>query len=114
MNDIQVGDRVRDHLGHFAQLLAVDGAEAWVRYDEGGHVTISLNCLTRIEPERITLHPKYAVGQNVRTARNKTETVIKGIFITYGTSNLGTWDESELEPVPEPCDKCKGSGVASE
>jgi len=118
MNDtIKVGDRVRlagsDTSGLYT-VLALDRDRAWVRADAGGHYNFCALELIRIEPEKVTLMPKYAVGESVRTAGNKTETVIKGIFITYETTNLGTWDESELEPVPAPCPECKGSGKASE
>jgi len=107
MNDTQVGDRVRlDNKSGPYSVICLEGKRAWVKSDGGCYYTFLIATLTRIEPEPIALTPKYAVGESVRTAQNKTETVIKGIFITYETTNLGTWDECELEPVPEPCDKC--------
>ena len=115
MNDtIKVGDRVwASGLGD-GRMLAIHDDYGWVLWNTHDHCTARLDSLTRIEPEPVTLRPKYVVEQRVRTAQNKTETVIKGIFITYETTNLGTWDEAELEPVPEPCPECKGSGKASE
>ena len=115
--EFKVGDEVRRsgwECGY--TILALDDTgHAWIRSEHSRlGLIVQISSLTRIEPEPVVLTPKYAVEQRVRTAQNKTETVIKGILITYETTNLGTWDEAELEPVPEPCPECKGSGKASE
>jgi len=116
-DEIKVGDRVkRSSWTCVYTVLALDDKGlAWIQTENSTlGMIVHLSTLTRIESEPVVLTPKYAVEQRVRTAQNKTETVIKGILITYETTNLGTWDEAELEPVPEPCPECKGSGVASE
>jgi len=118
MNDIQVGDRVHpDGYGDNVTLrvVAIEGNEAWLVDFMGVHRTHRLAALTRISPEKVVLTPKYVVGQRVRSTLTDTIYTIEALGrTTYRTTTGCTVDESNLEPVPEPCPECKGSGVASE
>ena len=118
---IEVGDRVHDFCyGNGTVLalhLALDG-ECWVwsEYDKpktcyGTRITD----LTRLDPEPVTLTPKYAVGQEVKFQGGIYSISIEKVVVAYElTGWFGLRAEDSLEPAPEPCPKCKGSGKASE
>jgi hypothetical protein len=114
MNDtIRVGDRV-EHIG-FGQrvVIAIVGDQAWIR-DGNFDVIARTKNLTRIEPEKVTLTPKYKKDERVRTKGGR-EITVDRVFIGYESQPcLEWWEEGQLEPVPEPCPECKGSGVASD
>ena len=121
-NAIKVGDRVwASGLGD-GRMLAIHDDYGWVLWNTHDHCTARLDSLTRIEPEPVTL----TVGQRVRLCEGRVG-VIKDLReeayveiddsreITVHSPPLRIWKlSSELEPVPEPCPECKGSGVASE
>ena len=128
MNDtIKVGDRVYRWVDRDAGyvLRATRGPWAWIERDDGTFRTVGLGSLaklTPIEPEPVTL----TVGQRVRLCEGRVG-VIKDLReeayveiddsreITVHSPPLRIWKlSSELEPVPEPCPECKGSGKASE
>ena len=123
MNDIKVGDRVHDFCYGNGTALALHlaaGGECWVwsEYDKpktcyGTRITD----LTRIEPEKVVLTPRFAVGQRLRLRGDHSHIFIADrIEILYQDSGnpMQSWYEDALEPVPEPCPECKGSGIASE
>ena len=116
MNDtIKVGDRVRTRSDCEVIVLGIDGGRAWVRYTETGvHHEVCMSTLTHIEPEPVTLTPKYGVGQRVNfIGQGKVQ--LAGVEVGYHIEKWGgLWPESLLEPVPTPCPLCKGSGKASE
>ena len=116
MNDIQVGDRVRGiRSGNDWVVMGIDGNMAWLKSDGGEYTERFCKVLTRIEPEPVTVTPKYAVGQRVRSTLTGTIYTIEALVrTTYRTTTGCYLDESNLEPVPTPCPKCKGSGKASE
>jgi len=73
--------------------------------------------LTRIEPEPVV--PKYAVGQRVKIKNDALECydeIGQVVHLGYYVTRPGYWgiwvNESKLEPVPEPCSACKGTGKA--
>ena len=114
MNDIiRVGD-----LTDCGRVVAIDGPVAWTRNELNGHHTVSLVGLTRIEPEKVVLTPRFAVGQEVKKHGLGEALSIEDITVTYAVNipMLGRvwWRECDLEPVPKLCPECKGSGVASE
>jgi len=109
MNDtIRVGDRVwASGLGD-GRMLAIDGNYGWVLWNTHDHCTARLDSLTRIEPEPVTLRPKYAVGEKVRIksiAGCAGESVVSRPSLFYDLGWRGWWREDKLEPVPESCEK---------
>ena len=116
MNDIQVGDRVHpDGYGDNVTqgVVAIEGNEAWLVDFMGVHRTHRLSDLTRIEPEKVALTPKYKMGQEVESPAGKR--TIREVFVAYRMRSYGGWwTEDQLKAVPEPCPECKGSGVANE
>ena len=115
---IEVGDRVRISVYggfHDATVLALDADWAWVLqdHDRRGYTSVPLAKLTRIEPEKVVLTPKYAVGREVQFQGGIYS--IEKVVVAYElTGWFGLRAEDSLEPAPEPCPKCKGSGKASE
>ena len=117
-DEIKVGDRVYRWVDRDAGyvLRATRGPWAWIERDDGTFRTVGLGSLaklTRIEPEPVTLTPRYVKGQRVKV-RNGDEVTIAHPFIAYRTNYNCTYAEDQLEPVPTPCPTCKGSGKASE
>ena len=117
---IKVGDRVRGaSFGNGTVIglhTAKDGGSwAWVEYDDEPDCFGSkVQNLTRIEPEPVMLRPKYKKDERVRTKGGR-EITVDRVFIGYESQPcLEWWEEDQLEPAPEPCPKCKGSGKASE
>ena len=114
MNEIKAGDKVLNPGFGERTVVAVDGNSAWIRDKDGWQCVAKLSNLTRIEPEPVVLTPKYGVGQRVNFI-GQGKVHLAGVEVGYHIEKWGgLWPESLLEPVPEPCDKCKGSGVASE
>ena len=120
---IKVGDRVEARVYGRATVIgehiAFGGKRwLWIEYDSGHECYgVQATQLTRIEPEPVTLTPKYRIADSLRFKGGNRETApirVTGIIIGYLDEDNYFWREAELEPVPEPCDKCKGSGVASE
>jgi len=119
-DEIKVGHEVEWHeVGlhdcrprHTGTVLALDNGTAWVR-ERTLHHSIRIGDLTRIAPEPVTLTPKYEVGERVHwltTSRMKT---IRAIVVGYRMEedpNDAVWGEDELEPVPDVCPQCKGTG----
>jgi len=111
-DEIRVGDRVRGPgiRQSGSEVVAIGELEAWVRFEQGSHGTYLLSDLTRIEPEKVALTPKYEVGQTVKKHGLGEAVSIENITVTYAVNIplLGRvwWRESDLEAVPEPCDKC--------
>jgi hypothetical protein len=136
MNDtIKVGDRVETRNSHRTGCVqGIYHDQAWILLDSDEMETLHLSVLTRIEPEPVVLTPKYAIGQNVTikgAGRAGEQTVYRiaevadtiRYALEWDASPLGsisagrtlaTYTADQLEPVPEPCPECKGSGVASE
>jgi len=120
MNDtIKVGDRVYRWVDRDAGyvLRATRGPWAWIERDDGTFRTVGLGslALTRIEPEKVVLTPKYGKGDRVRGRHShQIYTIEEPIDIKYRTAEGFNVTEHEVCPVPEPCPECKGSGVASE
>ena len=123
MNDtIRVGDRVETLKTHRTGCVSsIYGDKAWVLLDSGELDTVYLDVLTRIEPEKAVLTPKYAVGEEVQSyvvgIKKARWTVVEARVDYLVKLPDGTLDhrvEFQLEPAPEPCPKCKGSGKASE
>jgi len=121
MNDIQVGELVKVvPWKGFAKVLSLHTAStgkqwAWIEWEDGYCASVKAADLTRIEPEKVT--PKYAVNQRRRLRGDHSHIFVADrIKILYQDSGNPTesWYEDALEPVPEPCPECKGSGVASE
>ena len=119
-NAIKVGDRVwASGLGD-GRMLAIHDDYGWVLWNTHDHCTARLDSLTRIEPEPVTLRPRYGMGQRVRTdSLRLTVTpdniyVVKSPAVGYELESGGWLPESLLFPVPTPCPTCKGSGKASE
>jgi len=120
-DEIRQGDRVRDH-GGFRLLAYGDGTVlglhtnakgakwAWVEYDDGACFASVLSDLTRIEPEPVTLTPKYKVGQPVIVKGTPDVFAVAGISVLYHDKEGSCHRESELEPEPKPCPACKGTG----
>jgi len=124
MNDtIKVGDRVQHAFSTEAHGTVLAAGPEWlyVHYDNGhNEAWLTANC-RRIEPEKVTLMPKYAVGENVQSyvagAKKGRWTVVEvrvDYLIKLPDGTLDHRVEFQLEPVPEPCPECKGWGVASE
>ena len=115
MNDIKVGDRVRGiRSGNDWVVMGIDGDMAWLKSDGGEYTERFCKVLTRIEPEKVVLTPKYSVGQRVNCI-GQGKVQVTGPEVGYHIEGWGgLWPESLFEFLPEPCDKCKGSGVASE
>ena len=123
-DEIKVGDRVHpDGYGDNVtqRVVAIEGNEAWLVDFMGNHYTHRLSKLTRIEPEKVALTPKYPVGSNVKFyAVDSKEPVCKVIearldyLLERPDGSRVCWTEFQLEPVPTPCPLCKGSGKASE
>ena len=105
MNDtIRVGDRA---IAHGKTGIVVGLCHRWAWIDDGGGrpLTYEVNNLTRIEPEPVTLRPKYAVGQEVLCDGLGIST-INGVFVGYTVKEHGgIWLNGDLEAVPEPCEK---------
>jgi hypothetical protein len=124
MNDtIRVGDRVKDNVTcATGTVLYLKFPWAWVLSDAASTPeTWPAGKFTRIEPEKVTLMPKYAVGENVQSyvagAKKGRWTVVEvrvDYLIKLPDGTLDHRVEFQLEPVPEPCPECKGWGVASE
>ena len=122
MNDkIKVGDRVRgNHGGAAWTVVGIGGNTAWLRAGKDNYTVRLLEVLTRIEPEKVVLTPKYAVAQRLRTSPLRLNTtadniyVVKGPVVGYELESGGWLPESLLSPIPDPCPECGGSGVASE
>ena len=116
-DNIKVGDRVkyeRSDSGWRYEVLCIHGDQAWLRDERDGMYQGALiENLTRIEPEKVTLTPLYEVGERVHwltTSRMKT---IRAIVVGYRMEedpNGAVWGEDELEPVPDVCPQCKGTG----
>ena len=117
---IKVGDRVlfgpkADSSPHI--VAAIIGEDAWVKptFYVGMGFIQPLDSLTRIEPEKVVLTPKYGKGDRVRGRHShQIYTIEEPIDIKYRTAEGFNVTEHEVCPVPEPCPECKGSGVASE
>ena len=118
---IKVGDRVlfgpkADSSPHI--VAAIIGEDAWVKptFYVGMGFIQPLDSLTRIEPEKVVLTPKYAVAQRLRTSPLRLNItadniyVVKGPVVGYELESGGWLPESLLFPIPEPCPTCKGSG----
>ena len=120
MSEIKVGDRVLNPGFGERTVVAVDGNSAWIRDKDGWQCVAKLSNLTRIEPEPVTLRPRYGMGQRVRTdSLRLTVTpdniyVVKSPAVGYELESGGWLPESLLFPIPAPCPTCKGSGKASE
>ena len=111
---IQVGDTVKWIGDKESTVLAIHDSWAWIqqhRHPNGeGYTSVRLHELTRIYPE--VLRPKYKKGQLVNAqGRHDNPTPIRHIWIAYNTAS-GTFGEDDLEPAPDPCPTCKGTGVA--
>ena len=115
-DEIKVGDRVKRSSGTcvYTVLALDDKGLAWIQTENSTlGMIVHLSTLTRIEPEPVTLTPKYAVGQRVRSTLTGTIYTIEALVrTTYRTTTGCTVDESNLEPVPTPCPTCKGTGVS--
>ena len=117
---IKVGDRVEARVYGRATVIgehiAFGGKRwLWIEYDSGHECYgVQATQLTRIEPEPVVLTPKYAVGQRVRLCGANTATEVIENRIACRLESGGYYYEDILEPIPEPCPECKGSGVASE
>ena len=109
---IKVGDRV-ETLGHrTGYVQGIYGNRAWVLFASHELNTLYLSDLTRIEPEPVVLTPKYGVGQRVNFI-GQGKVHLAGVEVGYHIEKWGgLWAESLLEPIPEPCPTCKGSGVS--
>ena len=114
---IDVGDRVRSICHDSGTVLALHTAEdgkewAWVQWHDEYYECfgVKLSDLTRIEPETVTLRPRYGVGERVNfIGQGKVQ--LAGVEVGYHIEKWGgLWPESLLEPVPTPCPTCKGSG----
>jgi len=106
MNDeIKVGDRVwASGLGD-GRMLAIHDDYGWVLWNTHDHCTARLDSLTRIEPEPVTLTPKFKMGQEVLCDGLGIST-INGVFVGYTVKEHGgIWLNGDLEAVPEPCEK---------
>ena len=117
MNDtIRVGDKVRGiRSGNDWVVMGIDGDMAWLKSDGGEYTERFCKVLTRIEPEPVTLTPKYAVGQEVIGIGSGSRYRLEECAIAYYVGHGDGWlPERSLKPVPEPRPTCKGSGVASE
>ena len=120
MNDtIRVGELVKIvPWKGFAKVLSLHTAStgkqwAWIEWEDGYCASVGAADLTRIEPEPGTL----SLGQVVRRKRDADRTgVVTGLEarIRWGDCLYENVLIEVLEPVPEPCPECKGSGVASE
>ena len=120
------GDRVEQESWGKGTLLclhiAADGKEwGFVEYDDRRQCFgFEAKYLTRIEPEPVTLTPKYEVGERVRILRNDIEGEVAGAIVTYDLAYVGgRYAEDELEPVPATtgaksfmCSICGGRCVA--
>jgi len=114
MNDIQVGDSVKEwaafasgYGNQTGEVVARWQNWAWVKWpDEVLPVNVRVCNLTRIEPEPVTLTPKYKIDQKVLCDGLGISTV-NGVFIGYVVKEHGgIWLDGDLEPVPEPCPTC--------
>jgi hypothetical protein len=119
MNDtIKVGDRVRGKAtGRKYLVLAIYEDMAWILHEETDLTSsVGFQYLTRIEPEKVALTPKYVVAQRLRTSPLRLNItadniyVVKGPVVGYELESGGWLPESLLFPIPEPCPTCKGSG----
>jgi len=109
---IKVGDRVQwglhsDSTPHI--LVAVHGSEAWVRpiYYEGSGQIVPVSELTRIEAP--TLTPKYAEDETVMVGAGW-HVSVKELEVGYLMSDGIWYRERYVNPVPDPCPACKGTG----
>jgi len=112
MSEIKVGDPVQGkRSGNEWVVLAIDGEVAWLRADDGERAERFLCALTRIEPEPVTLRPKYGIGDPVRSTLSGSVYRVAAIAsIQYRTEEGFIIDEHNSEPVPTLCPTCKGSG----
>ncbi|HUW12349.1 MAG TPA: hypothetical protein VM537_21670 [Anaerolineae bacterium] len=113
--EVEQGHRVQwglhsDSTPHI--LVAVHGSEAWVRpiYYEGSGQIVPVSELVRIEPEKVTLMPKYRVGEEVRVRGCTFPNTVERISIHYLLSSGLHYEENKVEPVPDVCPACKGTG----
>jgi len=114
-DEIKVGNRVRGQMsGKEYKALGICGNWVWILAPGCTEPITVANCyLTLISPEPVTLTPKYAVGQEVESPAGKR--TICQVFVAYRMREYAAWwAEGQLQPVPEPCPTCKGSGKASE
>ena len=116
---IEVGDRVRISVYggfHDATVLALDADWAWVLqdHDRRGYTSVPLAKVTRIEPEPVTLTPKFKLGEKICPRDGYPQTIL-AVSVSYRLAPNGTWwGEEEVDLVPTPCPTCKGSGKSSE
>jgi hypothetical protein len=108
MNDtIRVGDRVQNTFSTEAHGTVLAAGPDWlyVQYDNGhNEAWLTGNC-RRIEPEPVTLTPKFKMGQEVLCDGLGIST-INGVFVGYTVKEHGgIWLNGDLEAVPEPCEK---------
>ena len=107
MNDeIKVGDRVKGKAtGRKYVVLGIYRDMAWILHEETDMTsTVAFQYLTRIEPETVTLTPKYRIADSLRFKGGNRETApirVTGIIIGYLDEDNYFWREAELEPFPE-------------
>ena len=108
MNDTtRVGDRVETLKSRRTGCVqGIYGDKAWILLDSGELETLYLSVLTRIEPEKVTLTPKYSVGQRLNCI-GQGKVQVTGPEVGYHVVGWsGLWPESLFESLSEPCDKC--------
>jgi len=109
-NAIKVGDRVwASGLGD-GRMLAIHDDYGWVLWNTHDHCTARLDSLTRIEPEPVTLRPRFKLGEKICPRDGYPQTIL-AVSVSYRLAPNGTWwGEEEVDRVPTPCPTCKGSG----
>ena len=108
-DNINVGDRVRGAFtGRSGTVIAITEQWAWIR-NSGEPFTIPLCNLTRIELEKITLTPRFGIGEKVKIRFGEV-VKINAVVVAYRDNENWLWAEDQLEPIPTPCPTCKGSG----
>jgi hypothetical protein len=117
-DEIKVGDRVRPNWSSTLRgtVLACGFDKTCVKWDEHDEPAIwNTSSLALIPPEPVALTPKYPVGSTVKAKAGKCAYKVTSVFVVYYLDNQEVeWREDELEPVPDLCPTCKGSGKASE
>jgi len=109
-DEIEVGNTV-NYAGGVVEAVVLAIGPEWLlaRMPSTGQQVQWLvkNChrVGPIAPEPVVLTPKYSKDQRVKV-RNGDEVTIAHPFIAYRTNYNFTYTEDQLEPVPEPCDKC--------
>jgi len=98
----------------FAKVLSLHTAStgkqwAWIEWEDGYCASVGAFDLTRIELEKITLTPRFGIGEKVKIRFGEV-VKINAVVVAYRDNENWLWAEDQLEPIPTPCPTCKGSG----